>query len=286
LTRDTPDHDARSTVASTGRASRLSVRDIARLRRDGEPIAMLTAYDFVTASLLDRAGVDLILVGDSVANVVYGHETTLSATLDDVVRHGGAVVRATARSLVVCDMPFGTYFDISSALRNAARILQETGCQAVKLEGGKRVAPIVEALTENGIATMGHIGLVPQSVNQLGGYFIHGRSEDADAQLKEDALALEAAGAFAIVLECIHPPVAAQLTQALTVPTIGIGSGDSVGGQVLVINDVLGLFVSPPPSFAKPRTDLAGIIGKAASEYVREVKAMPYPLSAPSGDPQ
>lgn len=280
---DQVDETASRLLRSPGR---LTVRDIRGMRKQGEPIAMLTAYDFVTGTLLDRAGVDIILVGDSVANVVYGHETTLPATLADIIRHGDAVVRATARSLVVCDMPFGTYFDIPSALRNAARILQQTGCQAVKLEGGARVAPIIRALTENGIAAMGHIGLIPQSVNQLGGYFTHGKSTDAATLLMNDAIAIQAAGAFAIVLECIHPPVASQLTATLDVPTIGIGSGDQVSGQVLVVNDLVGLSVRRPPSFVKPRADLARIIGNAVSEYVIEVKAMAAAPNNPVSEKQ
>lgn len=262
----------------------LTIRDIARMRRDDEPIAMLTAYDFTMGALLDRAGVDIILVGDSMGNVVFGHETTLPVTMADIIRHGEAVKRSTSRSLVVCDMPFGTYFDVPSALSNAARIMQQTGCHAVKLEGGRHVAPAIKALTENGIAVMAHIGLTPQSVHQLGGYYTHGKSGDEAEALLADAAAVEGAGAFAIVLECVHPSLAAELTDTLAIPTIGIGSGDAVSGQVLVINDLLGLTTQHVPRFVKPKADLAAVIGSAVSEYVAEVKAAKTSQPQPPGD--
>ena len=254
-------------------ARRLTTRDIRSMRQRREPIAMLTAYDFVMARLVDQAGVDIVLVGDSLANVVLGHATTLPVTLAQMIDHAEAVVRGTERSLVVCDMPFGTYFDIPSALQNAAIVLQRSHCHAVKIEGGQHVAPIVEALTRNGIAVMGHIGVMPQSVHQVGGFVRRGKSDEDAERLKADAAALEAAGAFAVVLECIQPVVAAEISASLNVPTIGIGSGSDVSGQVMVINDLLGLNVRPAPSFASPRIDLASIVLENVAGYVTEVKA-------------
>lgn len=260
-------------VIESGKAERLTTRDIRRMRQRGEPIAMLTAYDFVMAALVDQAGIDIVLVGDSLANVILGHETTVPATLSDMIVHCEAVVRGTERSLVVCDMPFGTYFDIPLAQRNAAHILRETQCQAVKLEGGSRIAPIVRSLTENGIAVIGHIGLTPQSVHQLGGYYQHGKTDDEARRLKDDAISLQEAGAFAIVLECVGASVAAEITNSLSIPTIGIGSGQQVSGQVLVVNDLLGLSVRSAPSFARPRMDMAKLVREAVAGYVAEVKA-------------
>lgn len=236
---------------------------------------MLTAYDAVTAQLLDEAGVEILLVGDSLGNVVLGFENTIPVRLEDMLRHTAAVVRGSRRALVVCDLPFGTFTDPETALRSSVRAFQETGCQAVKLEGGAAVLPAVRRLTSNGIPVMGHIGLTPQSVHQLGGYFRHGKTP-ADAHgLRDAALALEDAGAFSIVLECVVPEVAARLTEELDVPTIGIGSGPGCSGQVLVVNDLIGLGVSPPPSFARPRAAVAEIIREAASGFVREVKGGP-----------
>ncbi|MDB5623319.1 MAG: 3-methyl-2-oxobutanoate hydroxymethyltransferase [Devosia sp.] len=234
---------------------------------------MLTAYDYVTAALLDQAGVDIILVGDSLANVVLGYETTLPVSLDDMIRHAAAVYRGTSRALVVCDLPFGTATDPDTALRNAIDILQQTGCQAVKIEGGASAAPIIARLVEQGIPVMGHIGLTPQAVHQLGGYYRHGKSDHAADRLIAAARQLQEAGAFAIVLEFIVPELAAEITRILDIPTIGIGSGPDCAGQVLVINDLIGLNVRPVPSFAKPKADIAAIIRQAVGEYVTEVKA-------------
>jgi 3-methyl-2-oxobutanoate hydroxymethyltransferase len=251
----------------------LTVRSIQALRDRGEPISMLTAYDYVTAALLDQAGVDIILVGDSLANVVLGYETTLPVSLDDMIRHAAAVYRGTSRALVVCDLPFGTATDPDTALRNAIDILQQTGCQAVKIEGGASAAPIIARLVDQGIPVMGHIGLTPQAVHQLGGYYRHGKSDHAADKLITAARQLQEAGAFAIVLEFIVPELAAEITRILDIPTIGIGSGPDCAGQVLVINDLIGLNVRPAPSFAKPKADIAAIIRQAVGEYVTEVKA-------------
>lgn len=251
---------------------RLTTRDIGAMKHRGENIAMLTAYDHVTAGLLDQSGIDILLVGDSLGNVVLGYETTVPVSLDDMIRHASAVQRGSKHALVVCDLPFGTATDPDTALRNAIRILQETGCQAVKIEGGAWAAPIVARLVQQGIAVMAHIGLTPQAVHQLGGYYRHGKTEDEAATLLADAVALQAAGAFAIVLEVIVPEVAKHITEQLDIPTIGIGSGEDCAGQVLVINDLIGLGVNPPPSFAKPKVDVAAVVREAAAAYITDVK--------------
>lgn len=252
---------------------RRTTRDIQALKRRGEKIAMLTAYDHVTAQLLDEAGIDILLVGDSLGNVVLGYETTLPVTLTDMIRHAGAVQRGTTRALVVCDLPFGSATDPETALRSAIAVLQETGCQAVKIEGGVSAAPIVARLVEQGIAVMGHIGLTPQAVHQLGGYYRHGKTDAEAQELIAAAQALQEAGAFAIVLEVIVPELAARITELLEIPTIGIGSGPDCAGQVLVINDLIGLGVRPPPAFAKPKADVATVIRDAAVAYIADIKS-------------
>lgn len=254
---------------------RLTIRDIHAMRQKGEKIAMLTAYDHVTAALVDQSGVEIILVGDSLGNVVLGHETTLAVTLDDMIRHASAVCRGSERALVVCDLPFGTATDPETALRSAVTILQQTGCQAVKIEGGSMAAPIVARLVGQGIPVMAHIGLTPQAVHQLGGYYRHGKDAPAAQELTAAARQLQQAGAFAIVLEFIVPEVAAEITRTLDIPTIGIGSGPDCAGQVLVVNDLIGLNVRPVPGFAKPKADVASIIRKAVGDYVAEVKNHP-----------
>lgn len=260
---------------------RLTTRDIAAMRRRGEAIAMLTAYDSTMARLVEMAGVDMILIGDSLGNVVLGHETTLPVTLDDMVRHAGAVKRGSERALLVCDMPFGSVTSPDMALQNAVRVMKETGVDAVKIEGGLAMVPVVEALVSHGIAVVGHIGLMPQSVHQMGGYYMHGKDEASAARLRAEARALEAAGAFAVVLECVTSALAAEITLLLTIPTIGIGSGKDCAGQVLVVNDLIGLGTTPPPSFARPRADVASVIRKAVGEYVAETKAERHPIPLP-----
>lgn len=252
---------------------RLTLTDIRKAHAEAMAIAVLTAYDAVTAALLDETGVDILLVGDSLGNVVLGFDTTVPVTLEDMIRHASAVVRGSRRPFVVCDLPFGTATDPEIALQSSVRVLQETGCQAVKLEGGRRAVASVSRLTQQGIPVMGHIGLLPQSVHQIGGYFRQGRSPESAKELLETAQALEEAGAFAIVLEMVLPDAAAEITRAIGIPTIGIGSGPDCAGQVLVINDLIGLNVQPPPSFARPRADVASAIRTAASEYVRDLKS-------------
>ncbi len=258
--------------SSVQNLKRLTLRDLQSTYLKKEKLSMLTAYDVVTAGILDEAGIEMLLVGDSLGNVILGHETTLPVTLEDMIRHTSAVVRGTQRALIICDLPFGTATDPETALRASIKVLQKTGCQAVKLEGGLHCASIVKKLTEQGIPVMGHIGLVPQSIHQLGGYYQHGKTESSAQYLLESALTLQSAGAFSIVLECITHEIASGITRKLNIPTIGIGSGSDCSGQVLVINDLVGLSLKPPPKFAKPRADVASVIRKAAREYLNEIK--------------
>jgi len=269
---------------SASSIQRITLRDIQKIYAAGEKLTMLTAYDFVTAQVLDQAEIEMLLVGDSLGNVVLGYDTTIPVSLDDMIRHTAAVVRGTARALVICDLPFGVATDPIKALEASIRVFQETGCQAVKLEGGEWAAPVVAKLVEQGIPVVCHIGLTPQSVHQLGGFYKHGKTESDIARLKRAALTLQEAGAFAIVLECLTQELASEITASLHIPTIGIGSGPNCSGQVLVINDLVGLSVRPAPSFAKPKADVASVIREAALAYRNEVKAVamksrPHPQS-------
>ncbi len=241
-------------------------------------IVMLTCYDALFARLLDASGVDILLVGDSVNQVLAGEESTLSARLDQMIYHTKIVRRGAQRAMVICDLPFLTYqVSIEEAIRNAGRAMAETGCHAVKLEGGVHVAPTVRALVDVGIPVMGHIGLTPQSVHALGGYRVQGRDHEAARRLKRDARALEAAGAFAIVLELVPAPLAAAITRSLTIPTIGIGAGPSCDGQVLVLHDMLGLNDRFSAKFVKRYADLAGAVRKAVGAFAAEVRQGTYP---------
>jgi 3-methyl-2-oxobutanoate hydroxymethyltransferase len=237
----------------------------------GKKIAALTAYDYPTARLLDEAGVPLILVGDSVGMVVLGHPDTTHVTLDDMRHHTAAVARARTRALVVADLPFHTYRTPDEALANA-RVLVEAGAEAVKLEGGVAVVPGIEALRGAGIAVVGHIGMLPQSVKEEGGYKIKGRSEAERDRLLADARAVEAAGAFALVLELVEPETAALITRSVSIPTIGIGSGAACDGQILVTHDLVGSFPWFRPKFAVARADVASAIRGAAEAFVRDVQ--------------
>ena len=255
---------------------RVTVREIQRMKEAGKRIPMLTAYDYTTAQTVDAAGIPLILVGDSLGMVVLGYPTTVPVTLDDMVHHTKAVVRGAQRALVIGDMPFLTYTTPEQALQTAGRLLQEAGCQAVKLEGGAAIAPTVARLVAAGIPVMGHLGFTPQSVNVLG-YRVQGRSLDGARQLLADALALEAAGAFAIVLELVPAQLAQAVTDRLHVPTIGIGAGAGCDGQVQVIHDLLGLYTDFVPKHAKRYRALADEIRAAAGEYAAEVRAGTFP---------
>jgi 3-methyl-2-oxobutanoate hydroxymethyltransferase len=260
-------------------SKKVRVPDLVGMKERGERIVMLTAYDATMARLLDRAGIDLLLVGDSLGNVILGLDTTIPVTLDAVIHHTRAVARGTHRAIVVADMPFLTYqVSAEEALRNAARLIQEGGAAAVKLEGGQPVAEAVRRLTAAGIPVMGHVGLTPQYVHRLGGMRRQARDDEAANALLCDALALEDAGAFAIVLEAIPEPVAETVTSRLKIPTIGIGAGPHCDGQVLVSYDMLGLFDAAAPSFVKQYANLAESVTRAATNYAADVRRRIYPI--------
>lgn len=246
-------------------------------------ITCLTAYDYPTARLVDEAGVDVVLVGDSLAMVMLGHDSTLPLTLDEALHHTKAVRRGVARALVVADMPYGSYHgDISESLRNAMRFVKEAGAEAVKIEGGERRLELIARLTEAEIPVMGHIGLTPQSVNALGGYRVQGKTPNAAEQVLRDARAVEAAGAFSIVLEAIPRELAAEITKAVRIPTIGIGAGPDCDGQVLVLHDLLGLTFQNPPKFARRYANVGETILKAVREYCADVENGRFPTDAES----
>jgi 3-methyl-2-oxobutanoate hydroxymethyltransferase len=252
--------------------------DLVRMKAAGTRIVMLTCYDALFARLLDAAGIDILLVGDSVNQVLGGAASTLSATLDQMIYHTRIVRRGTHRALVVCDMPFLTYqVTREDAIRNAGRAMAETGCHAVKVEGGVHIAPTVRSLVEVGIPVMGHIGLTPQSLHALGGARVQGRDAVAAQRLKNDATALQEAGAFAVVLELVPAALAGEITKSLTIPTIGIGAGPECDGQVLVLHDMLGLNEEFNAKFVKQYAQLAGEVRRAAGAFAEEVRAGRYP---------
>jgi 3-methyl-2-oxobutanoate hydroxymethyltransferase len=256
----------------------LTVQDLKECKARGERIVTLTCYDVLFARLLDECGVDVLLVGDSVNQVLAGAETTLSATLDQMIYHTKSVRRGSERALVICDMPFLTYqVSREEAIRNCGRVLAETGCQGVKVEGGQPIAGTVRALVEAGIPVMGHLGLTPQSVHTLGGYRVQGRDDAAALRLQQDAKALEDAGAFAIVLELLPASVASRVTKALTIPTIGIGAGPACDGQVLVLHDLLGLNDRFTAKFVKRYATLAQDVREAVGLFAAEVREGRYP---------
>jgi 3-methyl-2-oxobutanoate hydroxymethyltransferase len=250
------------------------VPDLRSMKERGDKIAMLTAYDFTMARLLDRAGLDVILVGDSLGMVVLGYETTLPVTLDMMIHHTRAVSRGAKRALIVADMPFLTFqLSIEEAMRNAGRLIQEGGAAAVKIEGGRQIVDTAKRLVDIGVPVMGHLGLTPQSVHQLGGFRPQGRDSEAAEKLVKDAEALEKAGVFAIVLESIPSDLAGRVTTNLKIPTIGIGAGTKCDGQVLVTYDVLGLSDGPVPPFAKQYAQLSETILSTARAYIEDVRA-------------
>ena len=262
---------------------RTTILDLQKMKRAGQKIPMLTAYDAPSAHWVEAAGIPAILVGDTLGMVVQGHETTLPVTLDEMIYHTRAVMRGTQRALVIIDLPFMTYqVSIEQALTNAGRAFQESGAGAVKLEGGAAMAPTIARLTGIGIPVMAHIGITPQSVHQFGGFRLQGRSEAAAAQLITDALAVEAAGAFAVVLELIPTPVAKQITAQLSIPTIGIGAGPDCDGQVQVFHDTLGLFEAFTPRHAKQYAALGEAIRAAVQTYIGEVQGGQFPDAAHS----
>jgi 3-methyl-2-oxobutanoate hydroxymethyltransferase len=262
---------------------RVTIGDLKQMKQKGEKIPMLTAYDYSTAKLIDEVGVPMILVGDSLGMVILGYESTIPVTMDEMIHHTKAVVRGTQRALVVGDMPFMTYHTgVEDALRNAARFIQEAGAQAVKLEGGETVADKVKKLVECGIPVQGHIGLTPQSVHQLGGFKVVGKTPEVAVRLLNDAKALEQAGAFSIVLEAVPAPLSKLITERAGVPTIGIGAGPDCDGQVQVVSDLLGLFTDFVPKHAKQYAKLADIIKAAVGDYTSEVKAGSFPTAKQS----
>jgi len=246
------------------------------MKEDGEKITCITAYDYTSAMILDKAGIEMILVGDSLGNVMNGYGNSLPVTLDEMIYHAKAVKRAVKRAYIIVDMPFGT-FQVSEekTIENAIRLVKETGCDAVKLEGGKNKASVVKRLTEEGVAVMGHIGLMPQMVNAMGGYKVQGR--DGHEAMLEDALALEEAGAFSIVIEGAVSDSAEKVSKGIKVPTIGIGAGAGCDGQVLVYHDIFGLFDDFTPKFAKKYADGKTIFGEACKKYIEEVKSSKFP---------
>jgi len=259
---------------------RVTITDIKAMKRKNEKIPMLTAYDYVTARMVDEAGVPSILVGDSLGMVMLGYESTIPVTMEDMLHHTRAVARGARKALIIGDMPFMTYHaSMADALHNAARFIQEAGAQAVKLEGGEVVAGTVRRLVECGIPVMGHIGLTPQSVNQLGGFNVQGKGLEEGRKLLNDARALEEAGAFAVVLECIPAPLSKLITQKVGIPTIGIGAGPDCDGQVQVISDLLGLYTEFVPKHARQYASLAGQIRSAVSSYVSDVKSVAFPTA-------
>ena len=256
----------------------LTMPELATRKRDGVPIVMLTCYDALFARLLEGAGVDILLVGDSVNEVLAGRRSTLSATLDQMIYHAASVRRGAQRTPIVVDMPFLTYqVSIEDAIRNAGRVMAETDCHAVKLEGGEVMAPTVEALVSRGIPVVGHLGLTPQSVHALGGHRVQGRELSAAERMRSDAQALEAAGASAIVLELVPRDLATEISASLRIPTIGIGAGVGCDGQVLVLPDVLWLNEGFQPKFLRRYADLAGTVQSAIRQFGDDVRARRYP---------
>ena len=264
------------TANPSRRVTTLSIRE---MKQRGDKIAMITAYDFTFARLFDVAGADVLLVGDSLSNVIQGNETTIPVTLDEVIYHAKTVVKgAERRAMVVCDMPFMSYqVNAEEGFRNAGRIMKETGVGAVKVEGGERVAPLVKMMHEAGIPVMGHLGLTPQSIHEFGSYRTRGTSQDEAERIKTDALALQEAGCFAIVLEKVPAALAAEVTKMLQIPTIGIGAGPGCDGQVLVMHDLLGLTEEFSPRFVRRYAHLAEEVRQAVGRYATEVKSGAFP---------
>jgi 3-methyl-2-oxobutanoate hydroxymethyltransferase len=257
---------------------KLTIPQIVDMKSKGSKISMLTAYDVAFARLVDEAGVDMILVGDSLGMVVLGYPTTVPVTMDDMIRHASAVSRGATHAVLVGDMPFGSYqAGRDDAIRNATRFLKEAGMDAVKLEGGHEVVETVRALVENGIAVMGHVGLTPQRVAQFGGFKVQAKSADAARQLIDDCASLEQAGCFSIVIESVPAPVAALATERIGIPTIGIGAGPDCDGQVLVLHDVLGLYGDFKPKFAKRYADIGSAVVDALAAFDADVRSGAFP---------
>lgn len=257
---------------------KVTVPEIRKMKERGEKITALTAYDYSFARILDQAGIDILLVGDSLGSVIQGRENTLSVTMEDMIYHTKAVARGSQRALLVADMPFLS-FQVSAeeAKRNAGRFVQEAGAEAVKLEGGIRILQTVEALIQMGIPVMGHVGLTPQSIHQFGGYRVQGKEKAGREAILQDALGLEAAGAFAVVLEGIPMNLAGEITERLSIPTIGIGAGVNCDGQVLVVHDMLGMFDMYTPKFVKKYADMKTVMTEAVEKFIAEVREQKFP---------
>jgi 3-methyl-2-oxobutanoate hydroxymethyltransferase len=269
--------------AAAATAKRVTTQTLQEMRAGGVPIAMLTAYDYTTARILDGAGVDVLLVGDSASNVMAGHETTLPITLDQMIYHAQCVVRGVSRALVVVDLPFGSFQgNEKEALSSAIRVMKETGAHAVKLEGGAAVAASIRRLIDAGIPVMGHLGLTPQSIYKFGTYKVRAREEEEADALRKDIRLLEQAGCFAVVLEKIPAGLADEVTRSVSVPTIGIGAGAATSGQVLVTHDLLGLTTAFNPRFVRRYADLADTITEAVRRYVEDVRGGDFPSEAES----
>ena len=263
--------------------NRISITDLKAKKKLGERIVMMTCYDYPAARILEDAGVDILFIGDTLGMVVLGYDTTIPVTMDEMLHHTKAVVRGSSRAHVLADMPFMSYQASSEeALRNAGRLLKEGGAQSVKLEGGVRVADTVRFIVKAGIPVMGHIGLTPQSINQLGGYKVQGKTPATAVRLVNDAAALEQAGAYAVVLECVPAQLARTISERLTIPTIGIGAGPHCDGQVQVFHDLLGLFDSFVPRHAKRYTKLGAEIARAVRAYAAEVREGTFPTEKES----
>ncbi|MDD7520507.1 MAG: 3-methyl-2-oxobutanoate hydroxymethyltransferase [Lachnospiraceae bacterium] len=255
-----------------------TVSTFKKAKENKEKLTMLTAYDYSTARLFDEAGINSILVGDSLGNVILGYEDTLSVTMEDMIHHSAAVARGAKNALVVCDMPFMSYqASVYDAVTNAGRLMKEGRANAVKLEGGEEVCPQIKAITECGIPVVAHLGLTPQSINAFGGYKVQGRDLEAAKKLIDDAVAVEKAGAFALVLECVPTEIATKITEKLTIPTIGIGAGNGCDGQVLVYQDMLGMFSDYTPKFVKQFANVGTIIKDAVTDYINEVNSGAFP---------
>ena len=257
---------------------RVTTKSVVEMKANGEKISMLTAYDYTFAKLLDSAGIDVLLVGDSASNVMAGHETTLPITLDQMIYHASSVIRGVTRALVVVDLPFGTYqSDPKKALRSATRIMKESGAHAIKLEGGKEEAESIRRIVNAGIPVMGHLGLTPQSIHQFGGFGLRAKEEAEAQKLKEDAKLLEQLGCFAIVLEKIPAALAEEVAKSVRIPIIGIGAGNGVDGQVLVMHDMLGMSNEFHPKFLRKYANLQEVINEAVTHYIADVKGVDFP---------
>lgn len=257
---------------------RVTTHSLQKMKASGEKISMLTAYDYSFATLIDRAGIDVLLVGDSASNVMAGHETTLPITLDQMIYHASSVIRGTSRAMVIVDLPFGSYQSNSDiAVASAIRIMKETGAHALKLEGGEEIVDSVKKIVSAGIPVMGHLGLTPQSIYQFGTYNVRAKEEAEATRLKKDALLLEQAGCFGLVLEKIPALLAKEVSESLRIPTIGIGAGGNCDGQVLVMHDMLGINTEFKPRFLRQYLNLADQITGAVQQYVKDVKSSDFP---------